>query len=49
MIGYSQLIQTIIAALGVMIVIFTLWPSVMKHFRLSRKKGIDDEEPAADN
>ena len=37
MIGYSQFIQTFIAGLGVLIVIFTLWPSVMKHFRKFRK------------
>jgi large-conductance mechanosensitive channel len=41
MIGYSQFIQTFIAFLGVLIVIFTLWPSVMKYFRRSRQEGSD--------
>lgn len=45
LIGYSELIQTIIAALGILIVIFTLWPSVMKHFRRSRSKTTRQHEP----
>jgi hypothetical protein len=39
MIGYSQFIQTFIAGLGVLITVFTLWPSVMRHFRRDRMES----------
>ncbi|MCX6225673.1 MAG: hypothetical protein NTV01_13140 [Bacteroidia bacterium] len=49
MIGYSQTIQSVIAGLGLLIVIFTLWPSVMKYFRRSKRKTIYDGEQPTDN
>ena len=35
-IGYGSLIQAIYAALGLLILIFTLTPSVMKYYRINR-------------
>jgi hypothetical protein len=47
LIGYSQFIQTFIAGLGVLILIFTLWPSVVKYYRRDRKKNVYLDEPEA--
>lgn len=32
LIGYQNLLQTIYALLGVLLLVLTLWPSVMRHF-----------------
>lgn len=48
MIGYSQVIQTVIAAIGVLIVIFTVWPSVMNYFESSSRNSTEASETATD-
>jgi hypothetical protein len=48
LVGRSSGIQILYAVLGLLIVVFTLWPSVMKYYRRSRRKSIYDGDWSPD-
>lgn len=49
MIGGGTGIQIFYGAIGLLIVIFTLWPSMMKYFRRSKWKKVYNDDQATDN